>query len=182
MAATQELTFRLTPFISTYSSSAFAKREPYYVHDLLKQLEMHSLWPLDVGKLSLQLILSCLRAVHVPIMERDTTSSPPATPRHIRSDYYYDSWHVGTRPSSRQSYVSEITYGMAAARKSEQPTEAVLDSIIERVAERCVGLCLDCFKGNDHCRQPHVGSELDGNGSPSTTAQEIWLENPGANW
>lgn len=110
------------------------------------------LWPLDLSEDECN-TLSCLfyelRQYHLPIMQADKLewSKPEkkATDKPSASFSLFDVPGLFDGKSSLGATVDFVG----------PPTKFELNHIVERIELFCVGLCLDCFKGNETCRVPH---------------------------
>lgn len=105
------------------------------------------LWPLDLRRsdIDLSYLFRQLREFHVPIMQADRLE-------HSKP---------GARSTGRSTIARKVKlYSLGSARGPapkivEPPLKFELNNIVERIELYCVGLCLDCFKGNNSCRVPH---------------------------
>lgn len=106
------------------------------------------LWPLDLNRddwFTLSYVFRELREFHLPIMKADKLE--------------YSEPEAEATSGAFATHVSKVFAGVsargAATKAVEPPTKFELVHIVERIDLFCVGLCLDCFKGNETCRVPH---------------------------
>lgn len=155
VSASQELAYGLTSFVGSFTSSTFVRQMPNYACQFLQQLRTRDLWPLDLNSSSLKKIVDALSTVHVPILECDTYPHSPFAGHIAHSEdrdagderlaWVFDTWGVPIADRNHET----------PRRQVQKASKQSLQSLIERVSELCAGLCLDCFKENEHCRVPH---------------------------
>ena len=159
MSASQELTYGLTSFVGSFTSLVFVKQMPNHVCQFLLQLQSSGLWPLDLKRSSLKKLVTALPTVHVPVLESDGYPRSPFAGQTSRNDYGSEEMHLTPLgyPRTPMGWGFHGAYKLQniAGREKEQPSKQTLESLAERIREHCAGLCLDCFKGNEHCRLPH---------------------------
>ena len=159
MSASQELTYGLTSFVGSFTSLVFVKQMPNHVCQFLLQLQNSGLWPLDLKRSSLKKLVTALPTVHVPVLESDGYPRSPFAGQTSRNDYGSEEMHLTPLgyPRTPMGWGFHGAYKLQniARREKEQPSKQTLESLAERIREHCAGLCLDCFKGNEHCRLPH---------------------------
>lgn len=149
-----------------YTNSAYALEVPNYSRKLARILTKRSLLPLNSSTSSLQHYLDIMSSIHVPVMQQDiyprsATKMLPARfwPNHESMTLGWNIRHHGTwadvnaeSPNSGSPTSSVFT---APQPRIEPPSQEDLDNLTDRIRGRCVGLCLDCVKGNDSCRVGH---------------------------
>lgn len=101
------------------------------------------LWPLDLRVYSLAFLFGELREYHVPIMQADILTGQSTNTRGELFELD-DSEYI--RLFGRPKPAKVVT----------PPTKFELVHIVERIELFCVGLCLDCLKGNKTCRVKHT--------------------------
>lgn len=164
MSASHELTYGLTSFVGSLTSSAFVKQMPNYACQFLMELQERDLWPLDLKKSSLAKIVIILPTVHVPVLKTETYPQSPFIGHYQESeDGNYERSVFGDSDFFPQSRPATMLVGRRIVdrdqdippRQRQEPSQQTLESLAERVREHCAGLCLDCMKGNENCRLPH---------------------------
>ena len=108
------------------------------------------LWPLDLSEDKCN-TLSCLfhelKEYHLPVMKADKLEwTKPETDATRKP---FEGYHLYIMD------VNEMSALMERFDAVEPPTKFELNHIVEQIELFCVGLCLDCFKGNETCRVPH---------------------------
>jgi hypothetical protein len=133
------------------------------VHQLMTSMKDRSLWPIwpcNSGLKSLEEQLKAFSCLELPVITADrhifyeAPSTPQISPRIHRDhgDWARASVYDSMPPSLRGS-------DSPSRNKMEQtlqvPTLRTVFDLSEQLRSLCVGLCLDCSKGNDVCRLPH---------------------------
>ena len=106
---------------------------------------------------SLQSLVTMLPTVHVPVLESDGYPHSPFAGQTVGNNHGSDVMHMSP-PRTPRSWIFDdeiYIHQNPTSRPSEQPSQQTLESLAGRIREHCAGLCLDCFKGNEHCRLPH---------------------------
>jgi hypothetical protein len=139
--AGQEHTYHLSKFIAKYHTAAFMLNAPAYSNELTQMM-----LGLDLKVNSLHHLFSELGEYHVPIMQADILASQQNEPVD----------HAGLTQSEYLRLSARHVAQKPAAKVVKPPTKFELVHIVERIELFCVGLCLDCLKGNDKCRVRHT--------------------------
>jgi hypothetical protein len=127
----------------------------------MTSMKDQSLWPIWPGNSGLESLedqlkaFSCLE-VAVICADGDKLCEPLPTPRvspkarSIRYDHNGFEVDYGSRASSPNTC---ITFKKEPTLRV--PTLRTVFDLSEQLRSLCVGLCMDCSKGNDVCRSPH---------------------------
>jgi hypothetical protein len=137
--------YHLSKFITKYHTAAFALKATAYSNELTEMMLDLDLWPLDLRETDLKHVFDELREYHVPIMQADILAGQSAD-AHAEGLDDLDDDHDLVRLFGRPK----------PAKVVKPPTKFELVHIVERIELFCVGLCLDCLKGNDECRVEHT--------------------------
>lgn len=123
---------------------------------------MHSLdiWPLHLGANSVQELLERLSELELPVLEAapDEPYTRPVPVPHQRwgRANSADSWNG---PSPARSVNGAGGWGNnpspSVTSISDAPNHVTMRQAVECLKDLCVGICLDCIKGNEVCRVPH---------------------------
>ena len=141
--AGQELVYHLSKFITKYHTTAFALEATDYSNELTQTMLGLDLWPLDLRETPLKHVFDELREYHHPVMQADILAGEP-------NDISWGDFDL-----------VNTTYGtlsgeLKPAKVAKPPTKFELVHAVERIELFCVGLCLDCLKGNEKCRVKHT--------------------------
>jgi hypothetical protein len=127
------------------------------VHQLMTSMKAQSLWPIWPGNSSLKSLEGQLKAfssLELPIISADRDKfyvPPPPAPSLAPSviDRQHGGWVAyDSMPPSPRLRSPPI-------RTKEVPTLRTVLDLSKQLTSLCVGLCLDCSKGNDVCHLPH---------------------------
>jgi len=146
--------YHLSKFITKYHTAAFALNATAYSNELTQTMLDCDLWPLDLKEYYMDYLFGELREYHVPIMQADNLEpQPQSQPQPQPNDVHVNAFHF-----IDPHYVRRFARGASQEPLTEvvkPPTKFELVLIVERIERICVGLCLDCLKGNDRCRVQH---------------------------
>jgi hypothetical protein len=152
-------------------------------------MKSKGLWPIlpvDAGSKSLDDQLSSFSSLDLPVIsaDRDRSYSPPLKRRD--SSKSIGSWGPPSSVTSPlPSRLSDRRGHTHNSLTSRSPTQRTVFDLSKRLQGLCVGLCLDCLKGNDVCRSPHPESwEAYRRSSGMWFSEEAPREehNPGWSW
>lgn len=147
------MAFHLTNFIEHFNIAAFESGMPNYTRQLARNLSRSGLWPLASRTTCLQQYLLAMPLVTIPTLKADkyTEESVNRPPRPccspVSSVASSGGWGNNYKPSSPSPTPPE---------PSDPPTKEKFKDIAKRMKSCCVGVCLDCLKGNETCRVPHT--------------------------
>jgi hypothetical protein len=150
----------LTNILDQFTTASHQKHRPNLVHQLMTSMKDQSLWPIwpgTSGSKPLEDHLKAFSCLEVPVIcaADDKLHGSWPTPR-VSPRTRYD--HNG----SPIEYDSRASFPTAweQVRSEKEPTLRVPNlrtvfDLSEYLRNLCVGLCLDCSKGNDVCRSIH---------------------------
>ncbi|OQO10496.1 hypothetical protein B0A48_03793 [Cryoendolithus antarcticus] len=168
-----KLTLTITHIVHEYTIAAHRNRKPNLVLDLMTNLSNLALWPLDAKITSLDKALSGLANLRIPVLvaAEDRPYSPPyvAPIKYETISGGNGDWAdtQSVRGSRLNSWGEPVRY--LPSPRTYCPTPLVASPFVDTLtpqdinAERaqlersCVGLCIDCLKGNEVCRVERLG-------------------------
>lgn len=159
-AVRNELLRCLTSSLDQFAGAAQVEGKPGLIHQFMTAMKIKELWPVlpvTHGSKSLEEQMNAFSSLEIPIICADSTSydthSPPYVPsRNNGGGNVWGNNYESRQPSPRVHRSPSRAYTM---RNSHGPTLRTVFDLSERLRSLCVGLCLDCSKGNDVCRSPH---------------------------
>jgi hypothetical protein len=87
--------------------------------------------------------------------DRDSPYQPSSSPRTKKDRYNNGGWDGSFIPRRSSLNSSASSVKVKAVPTDRSPTLRTLSDLTARLKGLCVGLCLDCLKGNDVCRSPY---------------------------
>jgi hypothetical protein len=134
------------------------------VHQLMISMKDQSLWPIwpgNSGLKSLEEQLKAFSSLEIPVIsaDRDIFYEAPSTPRispRIHRDHgdWAEADDYDSMPPSSPWDSSPNRNKMD--QNPRVPTLRTVFELSEQLRSLCIGLCLDCSKGKDVCRLPHL--------------------------
>lgn len=150
----------LTKIIDKFTTASYINRKPNLVYQLMAAMKSRELWPIlpfTSGSRSLEDQLASFSSLELPVISADRKKSYP--PGRKRRGFYksYDSHDddISLTPSPPPSHLPGSLGQGCSSWTSTSPTQRTVFDLCMRLQDLCVGLCLDCLKGNDVCRLPH---------------------------
>lgn len=163
-----ELIYCLTTIVDNYTAASHVNRKPDLSYHLMVALRENRLWPIYPATsttTSIQDQLKSLSLIELPVICADTggaygSPAPRTMQHHKGKDLGWGDEADSVISLSVRSRDSSPTRDSAPHRRRDatsvrQPTARTLMSLAEELNKLCVGLCLDCLKGNETCRSAH---------------------------
>nr|OQO18359.1 hypothetical protein B0A51_15656 [Rachicladosporium sp. CCFEE 5018] len=171
----------VSQLVSDFSDAAYKAQKSGLLVDLMAQLVSAKVWPLG-QPCSLANTVSRISELDVPVLKSDNFKAYVDPARHQREDR--DSWASTSVSSDRAGWLSagiplrmldggnDGVQTCRVIKAGGGPTSKAISRSAAAALQTCVGLCLDCLKGNETCRVPHPSRH--DVGIPSATVMETW--------
>lgn len=126
----------------------------------MKANELWPILPVTSGSRSLEDQLASFSSLDLPIISADRDRSYSPRRKRRSSIESYGTWgdDISLTPSPPPSRLPGFLGQGHGSSTSRSPTQRTVFDLSKRLQDLCVGLCLDCLKGNDVCRVPHPES------------------------
>jgi hypothetical protein len=123
----------------------------------MKAKELWPILPTTSGSRSLEDQLASFSSLDLPIISAGRDRSYSSRRKRRSSIKSYDSWTgpISLTPSPLPSPRHGSMGHGRSTLTSNSPTQRTVFDLSKRLHDLCVGLCLDCLKGNDFCRLRH---------------------------
>lgn len=128
--------------------------------NVMKDKGLWPIWPAAQYSEPLEYLLASFSSLGLPVIraDPDTPYEAPSPPRiHRAPRVVHHGWGYG--PDGPESVLSPRIPCPPPQRQTavapRMPTQHTVSNSSMRLEDLCVGLCLDCSKGNDVCRLPH---------------------------
>jgi hypothetical protein len=155
-----ELVKCLTSTIDQFTTASHIGYKPNLVFQFMAVMKPNGLWPVRpvTSRLkSLEEQLTSFSSLELPNIraDRDSPYQPSSSPRTKKDRYNNGGWDGSFIPRRSSLNSSASSVKVKAVPTDRSPTLRTLSDLTARLKGLCVGLCLDCLKGNDVCRSPH---------------------------